>query len=158
MAAYMRTVFHFHRCLPRSLSSHPCALTTVTRRCTSSSTVEKSGDGTSYSEAPVSISDSCVKQLHKLGEKNKFLRITVEGGGCSGFQCLFNLDETLIKEEDRVIERDGVKVVVDDISLQYIKGATIDYHEELIRSAFRVTNIPMAEKGCSCGASFSLKI
>ena len=58
----------------------------------------------------------------------------------------------------RIIEKDGVKVVIDDVTLNYIKGATIDYHHELIRSAFRLIDIPMAEKGCSCGASFSLKL
>ena len=58
----------------------------------------------------------------------------------------------------RVFERDDAKVIVDEVSLEYIKGATVDYHEELIRSAFRVIDIPMSENGCSCGISFSLKL
>ncbi|KAF4516848.1 hypothetical protein B566_EDAN006243 [Ephemera danica] len=92
----------------------------------------------------VNISDSCVQRLKEIcAENGNHLRVTVEGGGCSGFQ---------------ILERDGAKVVVDETSLDYLKGSTIDYHQELIRSAFRITNNPQAELGCSCGASFSIKI
>lgn len=59
---------------------------------------------------------------------------------------------------NRLIERDGAKVVVDEVSLDYLKGSTIDYHEELIRSAFRISLNPNAEKGCSCGSSFTFKV
>ncbi|CAG9111940.1 unnamed protein product [Plutella xylostella] len=107
----------------------------------------------------ISISDSCVQQLKKLckDDKNSFLRLAVESGGCSGFQYKFDLDDKIV-EDDRVFQRDGVKVVVDETSLEYIKGAQIDYHTELIRSAFRVVQNPNADLGCSCGASFSIKI
>ena len=57
----------------------------------------------------------------------------------------------------RVFQRDGAKVVIDELSLSFLDGSTVDYHEELIRSAFRIENIPQAEKGCSCGASFAVK-
>ncbi|XP_041350647.1 iron-sulfur cluster assembly 2 homolog, mitochondrial-like [Gigantopelta aegis] len=105
---------------------------------------------------PLRLSDSCVKQLKKLG-MDKNLRVFVEGGGCSGFQYKFDLDPSF-NPEDRVIEKDGVKIVVDKESLEYLKGSTIDYSEELIRSAFRVVNNPVAEQGCSCGSSFNVKL
>lgn len=106
----------------------------------------------------VKISDSCVRRLKKVGADGSVLRVTVEGGGCSGFQYLFNLTEPQLAGDDRVFEKDGVKVVVDETSLEYLQGSTIDYHEELIRSAFRVIDNPKAEHGCSCGASFTIKI
>ncbi|XP_068617805.1 uncharacterized protein [Battus philenor] len=104
------------------------------------------------------LSDKCVKKLKELCDsKTNFLRLCVESGGCSGFQYKFDLDNKLA-DDDRIFEKDGVKVVVDETSLEFIKGATIDYHTELIRSAFRVIQNPNADIGCSCGASFSIKI
>ncbi|XP_019625660.1 PREDICTED: iron-sulfur cluster assembly 2 homolog, mitochondrial-like isoform X2 [Branchiostoma belcheri] len=103
------------------------------------------------------LSDSCVKRLKKISEKDELLRVVVEGGGCSGFQYKFELDKN-IGEDDRVFTKDGVGVAVDKESLDFLKGSTIDYHEELIRSAFRIINNPNADHGCSCGASFSLKL
>ncbi|XP_007908649.1 iron-sulfur cluster assembly 2 homolog, mitochondrial [Callorhinchus milii] len=107
--------------------------------------------------ATVTLSDSCVKKLQKTLEEEEFLRVHVEGGGCSGFQYKFTLDKT-INPDDRLFDQNGVRVVVDSDSMEYLKGATIDYSEELIRSSFQVMNNPQAENGCSCGSSFSIKL
>ncbi|PSN56884.1 Iron-sulfur cluster assembly 2, partial [Blattella germanica] len=93
----------------------------------------------------LTISDSCIERLKQISSDGSYLRIMVEGGGCSGFQ--YN-----------VFNKNGVKVVIDETSLDYVRGSTVEYHEELIRSAFRIINNPLAEQGCSCGASFSIKI
>lgn len=83
----------------------------------------------------------------------------VEGGGCSGFQYKFDLVEgPLTDPEDKVFERDGAKVVTDEVSLGYLRGSTIEFSSELIRSSFRIAGNPQADQGCSCGVSFSIKL
>ena len=111
----------------------------------------------SQTEDEVKLSQGFVKQFHRIDEGNSYIRILVEGGGCSGFQYKFELDNK-VNEDDKVIEREGARLVVDIDSLEFLRGSTIDYHEELIRAAFRVEKNPQAEQGCSCGASFSLKL
>ncbi|NXG22576.1 ISCA2 protein, partial [Grallaria varia] len=114
------------------------------------------------SEGQVFLSQSCVKRLLEIAEGSEFLRLQVEGGGCSGFQYKFSLD-TVINPDDRQGQRDvvvvrcGARVVVDVDSLAFVKGSMVDFSQELIRSSFQVVSNPQAEKGCSCGTSFSVK-
>ncbi|CAI5962459.1 unnamed protein product [Closterium sp. NIES-64] len=84
------------------------------------------------------------------------LRLTVEGGGCSGFQYIFTLDDK-VTAEDSIFERDGVRLVVDNVSLLFVDGATVDYTDELIRSSFQVISNPNSASSCGCGASFTAK-
>lgn len=97
----------------------------------------------------IRLSQSCIKRLQELGDLKKYLRITVDSGGCSGFEYKFSLDD--ITDEDKVIEQDNCKVLVDKETEDFIKGSTIDYHEELIKSGFRIINNPNSEQACSCG-------
>lgn len=82
------------------------------------------------------------------------LRLAVEGGGCSGFQYRFGLAES-IDEDDLVVETDGVKLVVDPVSLDLVAGSTVDFVDSLGGSAFKVEN-PQAAAGCGCGSSFAI--
>ncbi|XVE75972.1 hypothetical protein DITRI_Ditri12bG0135300 [Diplodiscus trichospermus] len=109
----------------------------------------------------IHMTDNCVKRMKELqaseeSPKKKMLRLSVETGGCSGFQYMFDLD-CKTDPDDRVFEREGVKLVVDNISYDFVKGVTIDYVEELIHSAFLVTTNPSAVGGCSCQSSFMVK-
>jgi iron-sulfur cluster insertion protein len=93
-------------------------------------------------------------------EKTPMLRIYIEGGGCSGFTYGFKLDENYNEDEDILIEHEEIdkilKIVVDSLSFQYIKGSTINYIENFQGARFVVEN-PQAESTCGCGSSFSLK-
>lgn len=109
------------------------------------------------SEQELKLTESCVKRLKEVCTDGSFLRVIVEGGGCSGFQYKFDFDTKKAKD-DIVFGSDDAKVVIDPVSLEYIGGATIDYHVELIRAGFRILSNPKAEGGCSCGASFSIKL
>lgn len=86
--------------------------------------------------------------------KPAILRLAVEGGGCSGFQYKFGLEDAPAAD-DLITERDGVRLVVDPVSLDLLAGAAVDYVESLGGAAFRVTN-PNAASGCGCGSSFSV--
>jgi iron-sulfur cluster assembly accessory protein len=82
------------------------------------------------------------------------LRVSVEGGGCSGFQYKFDVDRTQAAD-DLVIQRGGVTVLIDQISMGYLAGSEIDFVDDLIGASFRINN-PQATASCGCGTSFSL--
>ena len=106
--------------------------------------------------APLSISASAARRLHKiLGEEaDAALRISVKGGGCSGFSYAFDIDKTRA-DDDFVVTRDGASVIVDPISLEMIKGSELDFVDDLLGQSFRVKN-PNAVASCGCGVSFSV--
>lgn len=105
----------------------------------------------------IKLSEDCIKRLKELGHLKKYLRVSVDSGGCSGFEYKFSLDSEITKE-DQIVNQDNCKIIIDTETIEFIKGSTIDYHEELIKSGFRVINNPNSEQACSCGTSFSLKI
>ncbi|WP_454557699.1 iron-sulfur cluster insertion protein ErpA [Parapedomonas caeni] len=90
----------------------------------------------------------------KQGKPGLKLRLSVDGGGCSGFQYRFGFDETA-QPDDLVVSRDGVSMVVDAVSLPFLEGAVVDYVESLGGSSFQVIN-PNAQSSCGCGSSFSI--
>ena len=86
--------------------------------------------------------------------KKPILRLSVEGGGCAGFQYRFGLADA-VAGDDTAAEQDGVTLVVDEVSLDLVRGCAVDYVESLGGAAFQVTN-PNAASGCGCGTSFSI--
>ena len=88
------------------------------------------------------------------GDSGLMLRVSVSGGGCSGFQYGFSFDDT-VNADDRTFERVGVKPVVDEVSLDLLAGSEIDYVEELIGASFQINN-PQATSSCGCGTSFAI--
>ncbi len=89
----------------------------------------------------------------KLG-KLPLLRLSVEGGGCSGFQYRFGLAES-IEADDAIAEAEGARLVVDSVSLDLVRGSAVDFIESLGGKSFQVTN-PNAQAGCGCGSSFAV--
>ena len=106
----------------------------------------------------MNLDTSAVTKLKEIiAEENNpavKLRVFVQGGGCSGFQYGFTLDEEQ-NEDDFDFEFDGVKVLVDSMSMQYLQGANIKYDEDLMGASFKIDN-PQATTTCGCGASFAV--
>ena len=114
--------------------------------------------GASPETPSVSLSASAAKRIADLieqdGAPGLMLRVSVSGGGCSGFQYGFSFDDA-VNPDDRTFARDGVTVVIDEVSLGLLSGSEIDYVEELIGASFQINN-PQATSSCGCGASFSI--
>jgi len=109
------------------------------------------------SPANITMSQSAAKQINAIMAKQaggKFLRVAVNGGGCSGFQYAFDFADAP-NADDMVIELDGARILVDEISQEFLKDSQVDYVQELIGAAFKIHN-PNAKAACGCGTSFSI--
>lgn len=105
----------------------------------------------------ISLTESAAKRVAWIAERQArpaILRLAVDGGGCAGFTYKFELAEAA-ESDDAVVETDGVKLVVDPMSLELLKGSAVDFVEDLNGAAFKVLN-PNAQSGCGCGSSFSV--
>ncbi|MFA7350566.1 MAG: iron-sulfur cluster insertion protein ErpA [Methylotenera sp.] len=109
-------------------------------------------------QAPIIFTTNAAGKVSEMlveeGDANLKLRVYVTGGGCSGFQYSFAFDDQ-VAEDDLALEKEGVTLLVDSMSFQYLVGATIDYQEGLEGSRFVITN-PNATATCGCGSSFSV--
>ncbi|OLE34522.1 MAG: heme biosynthesis protein HemY [Alphaproteobacteria bacterium 13_1_20CM_3_64_12] len=110
------------------------------------------------SERRITISDSAARRITALkaqeAAEGAFLRIAVSGGGCSGFQYGLSFDEET-SPDDVVFEHGGIRVVVDDVSLELLNGSEVDFVEDLMGASFQIKN-PNAASSCGCGNSFSI--
>ena len=109
-------------------------------------------------ETLLEFSDSAVRKLKSIqaeeGKPELMLRVSVYGGGCSGFQYTFSLDEE-VKPTDKTVQKDGATLIIDQKSYQYLAGSEVDFSEGLEGAMFVVNN-PNATSTCGCGASFSI--
>ncbi len=111
-----------------------------------------------FTPTPLQVTAKAVARVRNLVEEEENpdlkLRVFVTGGGCSGFQYGFAFDES-VAEDDTIIDKDGVQVLVDALSIQYLQGSEVDYEEGLQGSRFLIQN-PNAKTTCGCGSSFSI--
>jgi iron-sulfur cluster assembly accessory protein len=119
----------------------------------------------------VLVTESCFKQIRALASKKQksldelYLRVFVDSGGCSGFSYAFEISDEALETDDVVFSEPGgggddgqvARVVVDESSLEYIRGSSIDYVQEMIKSSFTVKDNPLSESACGCGSSFAVK-
>jgi iron-sulfur cluster assembly accessory protein len=108
-------------------------------------------------DQPVTVSARAARRIAeilKAESQPAMLRVAVTGGGCSGFQYNFALDEVKA-DDDLVLERDGAVVLIDSMSLDFLRGAEIDFVDDLIGASFKINN-PNAQSSCGCGTSFSI--
>jgi iron-sulfur cluster assembly accessory protein len=108
------------------------------------------------SEFEIILTENAARRVAWIAERQSkpaVLRLAVDGGGCAGFTYKFELADQA--EDDTVTETDGVRLVVDPMSLELVRGSAVDFVEDLGGAAFKVTN-PNAQSGCGCGSSFSV--
>jgi len=116
--------------------------------------------------APLSVTEKAASEVRKviasMQERNEieagstlYLRVRVQGGGCSGFQNKLDLDPKFDEKTDHKFEFHGIEVVVDKRSLLYLNGAVVDFHDDLNKRGFTITN-PQAKSTCGCGSSYSM--
>ncbi len=106
----------------------------------------------------VAATDAAMARIAKITEKEEkadSLRISVEGGGCSGFSYQFDLVKDQNNKDDLVIQRNGAKILIDSLSLMYMGGSVVDFVDDLMGQSFKIEN-PNAVANCGCGTSFSV--
>ncbi|MEO2089009.1 MAG: iron-sulfur cluster assembly accessory protein [Gemmataceae bacterium] len=123
------------------------------------------GEPTAAPPCPITLTERAASEVkraiadYKAGddapEGDMHLRLRVQGGGCSGFQNKLDLDPSYNEKLDHLFEVNGVKVVIDKRSMLYLEGATVDFHDDLNKRGFSVTN-PQAKGTCGCGSSYSM--
>ena len=150
---------------PTSLLQRTFATTTEPSTARPAQAIENPRNDDSGNPMLISISPRASARLHKISsdqDSNLALRVSVESGGCHGFQYLMDLTDLSKKpatEEDTIFEGEkGEKVVIDESSLELLSGSTVDYTMELIGSQFIVTGIPGATSSCGCGTSFDIQL
>ena len=102
------------------------------------------------------VSKSAIKRILEVSKRNnkKFFRISIDGGGCQGFSYKFDFDDE-ISENDKVLDFNDVKILIDSTSLEFVNDAKLDFVEDMIGSYFKISN-PKATSTCGCGISFSV--
>jgi iron-sulfur cluster assembly accessory protein len=107
--------------------------------------------------SPITLTERAARRINEImaaEPQGSMLRISVNGGGCSGFQYAFDVERAR-QADDLFIERDGAAVLVDQVSLQYMDGSVVDFVDDLIGQSFKIEN-PHATASCGCGTSFSI--
>lgn len=112
---------------------------------------------------PITVTEKAAGEVQRIiaeqqasgAAEQLYLRISVRGGGCSGFQNKLDLDTVYNEKTDMLSEQHGVSLIVDKKSMLYLQGATVDFHDDLNARGFRITN-PQAKGTCGCGSSYSM--